>query len=74
MALRLIARLVNAALGQSLLPESGWRITYRSLPPAESELAARQQRILVLVDRGMMTPERGAQLLDPAQYEGAEVG
>jgi hypothetical protein len=74
MALRLIARLVNAALGESVLPESGWRITYRSLPPAESELAARQQRILVLVDRGMMTLDRAAALLDPAQYEGAEVG
>lgn len=73
-ALRTIARLCNAALGTAALPESGWSITYRSLPPAESELAQRQLRILTLVDRGMMSTERAAELLDPGNYEEGTLG
>lgn len=38
------------------IPERGWQITYRSLPPTETELTSRQARILEQVDRGLMSP------------------
>lgn len=34
-------------------PETGWRITYRSLPPTEAELSAKQARLTDQIDRGL---------------------
>lgn len=69
LAIQTVARMVNMTLRRSVLPETGWRITYRALPPSEREQAERQTRVLELLDRGLIDLGRAQQLLDPARYD-----
>ena len=49
--LRIVAALVNARTPDDPLPESGWSISYQSLPPSQSEIDG----ILTRVDGGLMS-------------------
>lgn len=55
-----IARMVNAVLGDTVLPERGWSVVYKALPPTEAEMKARQERLLELLDR---------KLIDEAEFK-----
>lgn len=50
-----IACVVNHTLGNRVLPETGWGITYRALPMTEAERAERQRRIIELLDKGLIS-------------------
>lgn len=65
--LRVIAIAANSARRskglENILPESGWGINYRALPPTESELTQAEQRVLAQLRDGLISrAEARAQL------------
>ena len=56
------AMLSNRYLGSSL-PESGYRVSYHSLPLTPDEIKAQREDIIMKMDAGLMSPVQGIMLM-----------
>lgn len=60
--IRLCAASLNSAEGTNY-PEDGYTITYRGLPPSPVEDRMRLDAVMAMIEKQVITPERGEELL-----------